>query len=112
MYLFIHFLSVAFCVMIIIITFASNLSSRGKHPIFEPKNRLAMEELEEGKSKKKIVKAQPTKENVLKLLVYLLENPKPVKMVNLERLFGGGFESNVDKSRTIYRYLNILEKWI
>jgi len=111
MYLFIHFLSVVFCVMIIIITFASNLSSRGKHPIFEPKNRLAMEELEEGKSKKKIVKAQPTKENVLKLLVYLLENPKPVKMVNLERLFGGGFESNVDKSRTIYRYLNILEKW-
>ena len=70
-----------------------------------------MEELEQGKAKKKPVKAQPTKENVLKLLVYLLEAEKPVPMISLERLFGGGFESEVDKSRTIFRYLRILEDW-
>ena len=70
-----------------------------------------MEESQEDKTKKKFVKAQPTKENVLKLLVYLLEADKPVKMVSLERLFGGGFESDKDKSRTVFRYLKILEDW-
>jgi predicted DNA-binding transcriptional regulator YafY len=70
-----------------------------------------MEESQEDKTKKKFVKAQPTKENVLKLLVYLLEAEKPVKMVSLERLFGGGFESEKDKSRTVFRYLKVLEDW-
>lgn len=82
-----------------------------KNPNFEPKYRSAMEESQEDKTKKKFVKAQPTKENVLKLLVYLLEADKPVKMVSLERLFGGGFESDKDKSRTVFRYLKILEDW-
>jgi predicted DNA-binding transcriptional regulator YafY len=47
----------------------------------------------------------------LKLLVYLLEAEKPVPMISLERLFGGGFESQVDKSRTVFRYLRTLEDW-
>ena len=72
-------------------------------------NRMAMKE---SKVTSKIIKSSTTQENVLKLLVFLLEAEKPVPMVSLERLFGGGFEAEKDKKRTIYRYLNIIEeKW-
>jgi hypothetical protein len=72
-------------------------------------NRMAMKE---SKVSSKIIKSSTTQENVLKLLVFLLEAEKPVPMVSLERLFGGGFEAEKDKKRTIYRYLNIIEeKW-
>lgn len=68
--------------------------------------------MKESKVSSKIIKSSTTQENVLKLLVFLLEAEKPVPMVSLERLFGGGFEADKDKKRTIYRYLNIIEeKW-
>ncbi len=68
--------------------------------------------MKESKVSSKIIKSSITQENVLKLLVYLLESEKPVPMVSLQRLFGGGYESEQGKKRTIYRYLNIIqEKW-
>ncbi|MHA8095136.1 hypothetical protein ACMH5Q_09580 [Aquirufa lenticrescens] len=60
----------------------------------------------------KVIKSSTTQENVLKLLVFLLEADRPVPMVSLQRLFGGGYETEQGKKRTIYRYLNIIEeKW-
>lgn len=68
--------------------------------------------MKESKVSSKVIKSSTTQENVLKLLVFLLEAEKPVPMISLERLFGGGFEAVKDKKRTIYRYLNIIEeKW-
>ena len=68
--------------------------------------------MKESKVSSKVIKSSTTQENVLKLLVFLLEAEKPVPMIRLERLFGGGFEAVNGKKRTIYRYLNIIEeKW-
>jgi predicted DNA-binding transcriptional regulator YafY len=64
------------------------------------------------KSKSKIIKAQPTQEKVLKLLVYLLEAEGPVSMISLEKLYGGGDEVDTDKRRSIFRHLDLIEnKW-
>ena len=68
--------------------------------------------MKETKVSSKIIKSSTTQKNILKLLVYLLEAEKPVPMISLQRLFGGGYESDLGTKRTIYRYLNIIEeKW-
>lgn len=46
--------------------------------------------MKKSKSNSKIIKAQPTQEKVLKLLVYLLEAEGPVSMISLEKLYGEG----------------------
>ena len=68
--------------------------------------------MKESKRKSKIIKAQPTQEKVLNLLVYLLEAEAPVSMISLEKLYGGGDHVNTDKRRTIFRHLDLIEnKW-
>ncbi len=68
--------------------------------------------MKESMRKSKIIKAQPTQEKVLKLLVYLLEANGPVSMISLEKLYGGGEHVDQDKRRTIFRHLDIIEnKW-
>ncbi len=68
--------------------------------------------MKKSKSNSKIIKAQPTQEKVLKLLVYLLEAEGPVSMISLEKLYGGGDDVDTDKRRTIFRHLDVIEnKW-
>jgi hypothetical protein len=84
--------------------------NRGEiYPNFEP---ISVPAMKESKSKSKIIKAQPTQEKVLKLLVYLLEAEAPVSMISLEKLYGGGDDVDTDKRRTIFRHLDVIEnKW-
>lgn len=66
--------------------------------------------MDKSKFKSKTIKAQPTQEKVLTLLVYLLEAKHRVSMLSLEKLYGGGEGVDQDKRRTIFRHLDIIEK--